>query len=100
MTHGCYPNRLLDKHADKSTALGQEKPEQATAIVLRVEGEVPTPLKLTSAEFAKFPREKVHARDHDGKQAEFEGVPLVELLKAAGVSSSGRNFGVRRWRTT
>lgn len=54
-------------------------------VVLRVSGEVPTARELTAADLAGLPRETVRARDHGGVEAEFEGVPLVEVLKAAGV---------------
>lgn len=52
---------------------------------LAVAGEVPTPLKLSAQDFERLPRETVRAKDHDGTEAEYEGVPLVEVLKAAGV---------------
>jgi hypothetical protein len=32
-----------------------------------------------------LPRRSVRAKDHSGKESEFEGVPLVEALKQAGV---------------
>ena len=60
------------------------KPAQPRAVV-SVKGEVEHPLELTEAEFAKLPRQMVHAKDHDGKEADYEGVAVVELLKAAGV---------------
>jgi DMSO/TMAO reductase YedYZ molybdopterin-dependent catalytic subunit len=50
-----------------------------------VGGDVPQPLKLTTPEFARLPRQTVRAKDHEGKEAEFAGVPLVEVLKASGV---------------
>jgi DMSO/TMAO reductase YedYZ molybdopterin-dependent catalytic subunit len=53
--------------------------------MLSVGGEVPRPFKLTAPEFAGLPRQTVRAKDHEGKEAEFQGVPLVELLKASGV---------------
>ncbi|HEV3165019.1 MAG TPA: molybdopterin-dependent oxidoreductase [Isosphaeraceae bacterium] len=63
-----------------------EKPAApASAIVLTVGGDVPQPLKLTAAEFARLPRQSTRAKDHEGKESEFEGVPLVDVLKAAGV---------------
>jgi len=57
----------------------------ASAISLSVSGEVEKPLKLTAADLAKLPHRSVRAKGHDGKEAEFEGVPLVEILKLAGV---------------
>jgi DMSO/TMAO reductase YedYZ molybdopterin-dependent catalytic subunit len=55
------------------------------AISLSVSGEVEKPLKLTAADLAKLPHRSVRAKGHDGKEAEFEGVPVVEVLKLAGV---------------
>jgi DMSO/TMAO reductase YedYZ molybdopterin-dependent catalytic subunit len=52
---------------------------------LTVSGEVPKPLSLTVADLAKLPRQTVRARDHGGKESDFEGVQLVEVLKASGV---------------
>ncbi|MEO6808770.1 MAG: molybdopterin-dependent oxidoreductase [Isosphaeraceae bacterium] len=52
-------------------------------IRLRVEGDVPRPLQLSADDLAKLPHKKVRARDADGKETEFEGVSLFELLKAA-----------------
>lgn len=54
-------------------------------VCLRVEGDVPRSLQLSADDFAKLPRKKVHAKVADGSEAEFEGVPLFELLKVAGI---------------
>jgi DMSO/TMAO reductase YedYZ molybdopterin-dependent catalytic subunit len=51
---------------------------------LSVGGEVERPLKLNTSDWAKLPRRTVRAKDHDGKEATFEGVPLFEVLKLAG----------------
>jgi len=67
-----------------STALAQG----ATAtkpVLLTVNGEVATSLKLTADDLAKLPRIKVQAKDHDGKVSSFEGIELAEILKLAGV---------------
>lgn len=53
--------------------------------ILTVGGEVVHPLKLTEADIARLPRQKVTAKDHDGKVAIFEGVALIEFLRMAGV---------------
>jgi DMSO/TMAO reductase YedYZ molybdopterin-dependent catalytic subunit len=63
---------------------GQES-APSTAVVLSVGGDVPKPLKLTASELARLPRQSVRGKDRDGKDVEFEGVPLVEVLKTAGV---------------
>jgi len=62
-------------------ALGQT----ANPVLLKIAGEVEKPLSLTAADLAKLPRVSTKAKDHDGKEAVYEGVPLVEVLKLAGV---------------
>jgi DMSO/TMAO reductase YedYZ molybdopterin-dependent catalytic subunit len=52
---------------------------------LRISGEVGRQLTLGAEELAKLPRRSVRAKDHSGRESEFEGVPLVEALKQAGV---------------
>jgi DMSO/TMAO reductase YedYZ molybdopterin-dependent catalytic subunit len=52
---------------------------------LRISGEVERQLTLSSEDIAKLPRRSIRAKDHGGKESEFEGVPLVEALKQAGV---------------
>jgi DMSO/TMAO reductase YedYZ molybdopterin-dependent catalytic subunit len=72
----------------RPTAPGQDRPSSpvtASDIVLSVEGNVPHPLKLTAQDYTRLPRRTVRGTDRDGKEAEFEGVPVIELLKAAGV---------------
>jgi DMSO/TMAO reductase YedYZ molybdopterin-dependent catalytic subunit len=79
---------VLSALVGHTTLAGQGAPApSATAegVVLNVTGDVPRPLKLSAAEFARLPRQTVRATGHDGKEADFEGVPLVEVLKAAGV---------------
>lgn len=58
-------------------------PELA-AQLLHVVGDVAHPLALGAAELREFPRRRVQVEDRDGP-AEFEGIPLLELLRAAGV---------------
>ena len=54
------------------------------AILLTVDGEVTSSLKLTAADLGKLPRRSVRATGHDGKEASFDGVELNEVLKLAG----------------
>jgi DMSO/TMAO reductase YedYZ molybdopterin-dependent catalytic subunit len=65
------------------SAYAQEK--QSTASELTVAGEVAHPLKLTAADFARLPHQKITTKDTDGKSVTFEGVALGELLQSAGV---------------
>lgn len=77
---------LLVSCCSVATTFGQTKQVAAPAAqVLKVEGEVARPLKLSAADLAKLPRLTVNAKDHDGKATTFEGVALVEVLRLAGV---------------
>lgn len=67
------------------TAAPAQDPPPTPQVVLSVGGEVLQPLKLTAPEFARLPRQTVRAKDHEGKESNFEGVPLAEVLKASGV---------------
>ena len=53
---------------------------------LVVSGDVPTPVTLTAKDFATMPRESVEMPDPDGGKTIYEGVPLQEILKKAGIS--------------
>ena len=64
---------------------GQAGQSPAVDYSLSVGGEVEHPLKLTAADLAKLPRRTVRAKEHDSKEATFEGVELGEVLKLAGV---------------
>lgn len=56
-----------------------------SAQALEVTGEVEKPLKLTLADLELLPHQTVLATEHSGEKAEFTGVPLYQILKAAGV---------------
>jgi len=64
---------------------GQTPQSATSAISLGISGEVERPLKLTAADLGKLSRRSIRAKDHSGTESEFEGVPLVEVLKLAGV---------------
>src|SRR5262245_38661081 len=64
---------------------GQTPQTTAPEISLSVSGEVERTFKLTAMDLGKLPRRSVRAKDHDGKESEFEGSPLIEVLKLAGV---------------
>jgi molybdate transport system substrate-binding protein len=57
-----------------------------TDVVLRVRGDIPKPLDLTIANLEAMPRYTATARDHEGVEAVYEGVPLHAILQKAGVS--------------
>jgi DMSO/TMAO reductase YedYZ molybdopterin-dependent catalytic subunit len=64
---------------------GQTPQASTPEISLSVSGEVERPLKLTAADLGKLPCRSVRAKDHGGKESEYEGSPPVEVLKLAGV---------------
>src|SRR6185369_6143160 len=57
----------------------------SSEVLLSVGGEVSTALKLTRADLAKFTRHTVRAKDHDGKEYNYEGVAIIDILQKAGV---------------
>ena len=54
-------------------------------VLLTVGGEVATPLKLTRTDLDKFARHTVRAKDHDGKDYNYDGVAIIDILQKAGV---------------
>ena len=46
----------------------------------------PLPLTLTRADLAAMPREQAEVTEQDGTKSTYEGVPLQEVLKKAGIS--------------
>lgn len=66
-------------------ASAQTTPSENATVRLNVSGEVERTLNLTAADLVKLPRRSLRAKGHDGKQSEFEGVPVVEILQLAGV---------------
>jgi DMSO/TMAO reductase YedYZ molybdopterin-dependent catalytic subunit len=75
---------VLASFPDPAPAQSQES-APASTVVLSVRGDVPRPLELTAAEISRLPRLTVRAKDHEGKEAEFAGVAMVEVLKKVGV---------------
>ena len=51
---------------------------------LAITGAVERPLNLQISDLEKMPHVSVEVKDHDGSLTTYEGVPLAELLKAAG----------------
>jgi len=52
--------------------------------VIAITGAVPTPERYTLEQLQKLGSTNVTARDHDGTNAEFTGLPLETLLRRAG----------------
>jgi DMSO/TMAO reductase YedYZ molybdopterin-dependent catalytic subunit len=60
---------------------------------LSVAGDVSKPLTLSVEDLASFPRRIVSLQQRDGTTASYEGMPLVEILKKAGVPSGEKLRG-------
>lgn len=52
---------------------------------LTIRGDIPETLVLKTADLTQLPRETVAVADQDGTQINYEGIPLREILKRAGV---------------
>jgi len=52
---------------------------------LAVDGDVAKPITLTLADLAKMPHETATLSEPDGTKVAYDGVPLLEILKKAGV---------------
>lgn len=60
--------------------------QNETTEVLRIGGDVATPLMLTAADLKKLPRKTLRVLNpHEKKTEVYEGVPMEELLRRAGV---------------
>ncbi|WP_374370968.1 molybdopterin-dependent oxidoreductase [Dongia sp.] len=60
-------------------------PGSAEDVLLKVDGNVTTALRLSRAEFEALPRTAIAAKDKSGDSHEYEGVDLAVLLEMAGV---------------
>ncbi len=60
------------------------KPSSDADYVLTVGGEGIASQRLTLADLQKLPRKKVRATPHNGKEMEYEGVMVGEIIKLAG----------------
>lgn len=61
--------------------------------MLVVEGEVLKPLSLSLADLTKLKAAELTAKDKDGKDHKYKGVPLVYVLDAAGATLGGQLRG-------
>ncbi|QHV96781.1 molybdopterin-dependent oxidoreductase [Spirosoma endbachense] len=61
--------------------------------VLTISGEVTKPLTLQVADLKAMPHTSVTGKDRDGKEHQYSGIPLVDLLKLAGATLGGELRG-------
>ncbi|WP_128548648.1 molybdopterin-dependent oxidoreductase [Larkinella soli] len=65
---------------------GLPAPPLRAQSVLTVTGEVSRPLALQAADLKAMPHTEVTAKEHDGRERRYSGVPLVEILRRAGTT--------------
>ena len=55
--------------------------------VVKISGEVATPLSLSATDLAKMKRTTATLKDHDGKAHIYTGAPIQQILEQAGVTT-------------
>jgi DMSO/TMAO reductase YedYZ molybdopterin-dependent catalytic subunit len=60
---------------------------------IAIAGDVPNPITLTAADLAAMTRETAEITEQDGQRTSYEGVPLEEVLKKAGIAFGGKMRG-------
>ncbi len=63
----------------------QTAPKPAPEAIIKISGEVAHPLTLRMAELAATPHQNVSVADDQHRQAHYEGIPVADLLRRAGV---------------
>ncbi|GAB3762660.1 molybdopterin-dependent oxidoreductase [Spirosoma pomorum] len=63
------------------------------AQTITISGEVTKPLTLQVVDLKAIPHTNVTAKDRDGKEHTYAGIPLVDLLRQAGTSVGGELRG-------
>lgn len=68
------------------SGLAAQSPEATKpGLQLVVSGDVSNPLTLNASDLASMPHERVDVTEQDGEKITYEGVPLQEILKKAGI---------------
>ena len=62
-----------------------QAPQSSPSGTIAISGDGTTPLTLKAEDLASMPREKATVPEQDGTEVEYEGVPLREILKKAGL---------------
>ena len=60
---------------------------QVNEAIIKVSGEVVTPLNITMADFKAYSQVKLKHKDKEGKEHTYSGVVLADILQKAGVTS-------------
>jgi DMSO/TMAO reductase YedYZ molybdopterin-dependent catalytic subunit len=67
-----------------TAALTQARSGATPGVTLRISGDIPAPVTLTSADLAAMPHESATVTAEDGTKSVYDGVPLREILSKAG----------------
>ncbi|HXA76101.1 MAG TPA: molybdopterin-dependent oxidoreductase [Candidatus Acidoferrales bacterium] len=77
---------ILAQAVNPSSAPAAGADSKPPGALLSVGGDVQTPLSLSLADLSAFPRKTLKVmNEHAGKEETYQGVPLAEILKRAGV---------------
>jgi hypothetical protein len=68
-------------------------PALAQTGALKITGAIPAPITLGAADLAAMPRQTITLTEPDGSKDDYEGVPVIELLKKAGAPSASKLRG-------
>jgi len=58
--------------------------QTSRAVAIRISGDLPKHLDLSAADLAAFQRQTIRVTDEQGRQVEYGGVPIAEILEKAG----------------
>jgi DMSO/TMAO reductase YedYZ molybdopterin-dependent catalytic subunit len=72
-----------------------EGPKPSASAPLTVGNEAGKTVPLSAKDWEKLPRRTVEVKDRDGPAVRYEGVPLAEVLRSAGVPFDGHLRGRR-----
>ena len=74
-------------------SLGCLLADTSYAQTLTITGEVTKPLTWQAADLNAMPHREVAIKDRDGQEHRYSGIPLIELLRQAGVSTGAELRG-------
>jgi len=93
---GCLALSFVAALAVLSTSsLAQQSTQNPSDATLRITGKIDHPMVVRLADLQALSRKRVAVTDDRGSRAIYEGVPVVELLKRAGVPLGRRLRGAQ-----
>jgi DMSO/TMAO reductase YedYZ molybdopterin-dependent catalytic subunit len=83
----CTSAQTTNPPASATAAQAAATDSKPHGVQLAIGGDVATPLSLSVADLGGFPRKTITVmNEHTGKEETYQGVPVAELLKRAGVA--------------